>query len=128
MGKGGGATVAALALLFANQMLAGFPKRPISAGGTLVALFRAFSLDDSRRSKKAAAACRTGALALGALAGAVVLLPPPSLRCVDGRVVGYDFATYPNFWPPLVFSFFGSTSTVMVRRAHRHAPVLENYG
>ena len=49
-----------------------------------------------------------GALALGGLAGAVVLLPLQELAGVSDRAgaLDYEWATYTNFWPPMIFSFF----------------------
>jgi hypothetical protein len=113
-GEGGGRALllATLALLFANQMLAGFPQAAYICGLVYVsfALFRAFS---SRRFVAIGEwlpplAGIAGALALGAAAGAVVLLPLAELVAVSDRAgtLRYDFATYTNFWPPLVFSFF----------------------
>ena len=48
------------------------------------------------------------ALALGSAAGAVVLLPVSELASVSDRSgpLNYEWATYTNFWPPMVFSFF----------------------
>ena len=114
IGEGGGRALwlAALALLFANQMLAGFPQAAYICGLVYVsfALFRAFSTRRfvAIREWLPPLAGIAGALALGAAAGAVVLLPLAELVAVSDRAgtLRYDFATYTNFWPPLIFSFF----------------------
>jgi hypothetical protein len=105
--------LATLGLLFANQVLAGFPQAAYICGlvyGSF-ALFRAVS------ERRQLGPVRTwvpwlggiaGALILGAVAGAVVLLPLQELSSVSDRSgpLDYEWATYTNFWPPLVFSFF----------------------
>jgi hypothetical protein len=117
-------------------MLAGFPQAAYICGLVYVsfALFRAFS---TRRFSAIGEwlpplAGIAGALALGAAAGAVVLLPLAELASVSDRAgsLDYQWATYTNFWPPLIFSFFvpyvygdGSDLTFI-----GPPPFWENYG
>jgi len=111
--KGRSFLLATLGLLFANQVLAGFPQAAYNCGllyGSF-ALFRALS---GRRELGPVKTWMTslagiaGALALGGLAGAVVLLPLQELAGVSDRAgaLDYEWATYTNFWPPMIFSFF----------------------
>jgi hypothetical protein len=105
--------LATLGLLFANQVLAGFPQAAYNCGlvyGSF-ALFRAISQRRELGPVKAwmtSLAGIAGALALGGLAGAVVLLPLQELASVSDRAgaLDYEWATYTNFWPPMIFSFF----------------------
>ena len=105
--------LATLGLLYANQVLAGFPQAAYICGlvyGSF-ALFRALSQRRQLGSFRAWMPLLggiAGALALGGLAGAVVLLPLNELASVSDRAgpLDYEWATYTNFWPPMFFSFF----------------------
>jgi hypothetical protein len=106
-------TMAALGLVFANQVLAGFPQSAYICALVYVsfALFRA--LADRRRLGPIGAWLPllggiAGALALGAAAGAVVLLPLAELVHVSDvpAPLDYRWATYTSYWPPMFFSFF----------------------
>jgi hypothetical protein len=107
--------LASLGLVFANQVLAGFPQAVYICGLVYVAfaLFRTFSpwrqLGPIRQWLPPLAGV-AGALALGSAAGAVVLLPLSELASVSDRpgALDYEWATYTNFWPPMVFSFFAA--------------------
>jgi hypothetical protein len=112
---GGGRSflLATLGLLFANQVLAGFPQAAYICGlvyGSF-ALFRALS-DRERRGRirewLPSLGGIAGALVLGGVAGAVVLLPLAELTALSDRAgtLGYKWATLTNFWPPSIFSFF----------------------
>jgi hypothetical protein len=105
--------LATLGVLFANQVLAGFPQAAYISAlvyGSF-ALFRAWT----RRRQFGAPrvwlpwlAGVAAALMLGAVAGAVVLLPLAELASVSDRAqpLDYEWATYTNFWPPNVLTFF----------------------
>jgi hypothetical protein len=105
--------LATLGLLYANQLLAGFPQAAYICGlvyGSF-ALFRALS--DRRRHGPVSEWLPllggvAAALVLGAAAGAVVLLPLSELASVSDRAgpLDYQWATYTNFWPRNVFTFF----------------------
>jgi hypothetical protein len=104
--------LATLALLFANQMLAGFPQAAYICGllyGSF-ALFRAFSTRHFRAVREwlPPLAGIAVALALGGVAGAIVLLPLAELASVSDRsgALDYQWATYTNFWPPNLLTFF----------------------
>jgi hypothetical protein len=108
-----GLLLATLGLVYANQVLAGFPQAAHICGlvyGSF-ALFRALS-DPGRRIRVREwlplVGGVAGTLALGAAAGAVVLFPLAELTSLTDRAGGLDFkwATYTNFWPPNIFSFF----------------------
>lgn len=108
-----GVRLATLGLVYANQVLAGFPQAAYICGlvyGSF-AVFRALS-DRERRGRLRdwlpLVGGIAGALVLGAAAGAVVLLPLAELTSVSDRAGGLDFkwATLTNFWPPSIFSFF----------------------
>jgi hypothetical protein len=105
--------LATLGLLYANQVLAGFPQAAYICGlvyGSF-ALFRVLS--DRRRF---GAVSRwlpllgglAAAMVLGAAAGAVVLLPLAELAGVSDRAgaLNYEWATYTNFWPRNFLTFF----------------------
>jgi hypothetical protein len=106
-------SLALLGLLFANQALAGFPQSVYICGlvyGSF-ALFRAMS--ERRRLGPFKAwvpwlAGIAGALILGGAAGAVVLLPLQEVANLSEQAgsLDYEWATYTNFWPPSIFSFF----------------------
>jgi hypothetical protein len=107
-----GVLLATLGLLYANQLLAGFPQAAYICGlvyGSF-ALFR--GLSDRRlrpvRESLTLLAGIAGALVLGAAAGAVILLPLAELTGVSDRAgpLDYQWATYTNFWPWNVFTFF----------------------
>lgn len=104
--------VALLGLLYANQVLAGFPQAAYITGllyGSF-AVFRVFSGFPLRPIPAwlPLLATTAGALLLGAAAGAVVLLPLAEFTAVSDRVapLDYQWATYTNFWPRNVFTFF----------------------
>jgi hypothetical protein len=111
-GRGRALLLATLGLLYAHQGLAGFPQAVYICGLVYAAfaLFRVVS-DPRLRSIRASVpllAGIAGALAIGAAAGAVVLLPLFELAGVSDRSNALDFkwATYTNFWPPNVLTFF----------------------
>jgi hypothetical protein len=105
--------LATLGLLFANQVLAGFPQAAYICG-LVYGSFALFRVISERRQLGSIGtwmpwlAGIAGALVLGAFAGAVVLLPLQELASTSDRAgpLNYEWATYTNFWPPLVFSFF----------------------
>lgn len=98
-------------LLFANQVLAGFPQSVYicalvyAAFGLTLAVGRAKAggiADTTRRvATLALGAC------LGAAAGAMVLLPLAQLAEVSDRAIPHDFdwATIPFYWPPNLVTF-----------------------
>lgn len=103
---------ALLGLLYANQVLAGFPQAAYISGliyGAF-ALFRVLTGWPLRavRTWLPLLAASAAALVLGAAAGAVVLLPLAEFTAVSDRVAPLDYrwATYTNFWPRNVFTFF----------------------
>lgn len=107
-----GLLLATLGLLYANQLLAGFPQAPYICGlvyGSF-ALFRV--VVDRRlrplRESLALLAGIAGTLVLGAAAGAVILLPLSELTAVSDRAgpLDYQWATYTNFWPWNFITFF----------------------
>jgi hypothetical protein len=129
--------LATLGLLFANQVLAGFPQAAyISA---LVygcfALFRALTRRHELGMPKVWLPWLAGmvaALALGVAAGAVIMLPLAELAGVSDRAqpLDYEWATYTNFWPPNVLTFFlpyinGDSSDLSYIGP---TPFWENYG
>jgi hypothetical protein len=104
--------IAGLGIVYANQVLAGFPQSAYICGlayGSF-AVFR-IALDRRRLGNVRSCATLFGAivvtLALGAIAGAVVLLPLSELGSVSDRVssLGYTWATYISYWPPNVLTF-----------------------
>ena len=115
-GTGGGRRallLATLGILFANQVLAGFPQ----AAYISALLYGAFALFRALTRREQLGPPRVwlpwlggiaGALVLGAAAGAVVLLPLAELASVSDRAqpLDYQWATYTNFWPPNVLTFF----------------------
>jgi hypothetical protein len=107
-----GLLLATLGLLYANQLLAGFPQAAYICGlvyGSF-ALFR--TIVDRRlrpaRESLAVLAGIAGTLILGAAAGAVILLPLAELTGVSDRAgpLDYQWATYTNFWPWNFITFF----------------------
>ena len=136
-GRGRSLALALLGLLFANQVLAGFPQAVYISGlvyGSF-ALFRAVS-ERRRLGPLTTWVPWLGgiavALMLGAAAGAVVLLPLFELAGVSHQSgpLNYDFATETIFWPPGVLTFFapyiygdGADLTWIGTQ-----PFLENYG
>jgi len=93
-------------------VLAGFPQAAYICGLVYVS-FAIFRVLSQRRqvpikSWLPALGGMGAALALGSLAGAVVLLPLQELASVSDRAgaLDYEWATYTNFWPPNVFTFF----------------------
>jgi hypothetical protein len=104
---------AALGLVFAQQVLAGFPQSAYICALVYgaFALFRV--LEQRRRLGSIGARARllSGlaiAMLLGAAAGAIVLLPLADLTTVSDRVAPLDYrwATYTSYWPPNFFTFF----------------------
>jgi hypothetical protein len=105
--------LAGLGLLYANQVLAGFPQ----SAYICALVYGSFALFRVVQERERFAAVRewlplsTGfaaALALGAATGAIVLLPLAELTAYTDRVVPLDYrwATYTNFWPRNFFTFF----------------------
>ena len=127
----------ALGLVFAEQVLAGFPQSAYICALVYgaFALFRV--VEYRRRVGSIGVRLRLlGGLAiamlLGAGAGAIVLLPLADLTNVTDRVAPLDYrwATYTSYWPPNFFSFFvpyingdGSDGTYT-----GPSPFWENYG
>lgn len=113
LSKRRGVPLALLGLLYANQVLAGFPQSAYICGLVygVFAVFRALSTRETPGGLRAALAAVAGvaaALLLGAAAGAVVLLPLAELTRVSGYLASRDYrwATYTNFWPRNFFTFF----------------------
>jgi hypothetical protein len=107
-----GLLMATLGLMYANQVLAGFPQAAYISGlvyGSF-ALFRAVEgwQPGGLRAGVTVIGGIAAALVLGALAGAVVLLPLAELTSLSDRVAPLDYrwATYTNFWPRNFFTFF----------------------
>jgi membrane protein YfhO len=101
---------AAFGLVFAQQVLAGFPQSAYICALVYACfgLFRAFVA--SRRDGWRPATtglCAVGAAAvLGAAAGAVVLLPLAALTTVsDRQALGWQWISSLNYWPPNAISF-----------------------
>lgn len=104
--------IAGVGIVYANQVLAGFPQSAYICGlayGSF-AIFR-IALDRRRlggiRSSATVLGAMVLALALGAIAGAVVLLPLSELGNLSDRAgsLGYKWATYISYWPPNVLTF-----------------------
>lgn len=104
---------AVLGLVYANQVLAGFPQSAYICG----LLYGSFALVRVLADRRALGpigvplrllAGIAGALVLGAAAGAVVLLPLSELTGISDRIAPLDYrwATYTNFWPRNFFTFF----------------------
>lgn len=105
------ALMACFGLVFANQVLSGFPQSAYICALAYGA-FTAFRLVERWKAR-----CRVpspsviGGLAvatfLGAAAGAVVLLPLSALGNVSSRAepLGYEWATRIAYWPPNVLTF-----------------------
>lgn len=105
--------LALLGLLYANQVLAGFPQ----SAYICALVYGSFGLFRVLQHRERFGAVREwlplaagfcAALLLGAAAGAIVLLPLGELTAYTDRVVPLDYrwATYTNFWPRNVFTFF----------------------
>jgi hypothetical protein len=106
------AFAALLGLLYANQVLAGFPQAAYISGllyGAF-AVFRILGTWPLRplRGWLPLGAASAAALLLGAAAGAVVLLPLAGFTAVSDRVAPLDYrwATFTNFWPRNTLTFF----------------------
>jgi hypothetical protein len=129
--------LALLGLLYANQVLAGFPQSAYICA-LLYGTFMLFRLVQERRrfagarEPLALVAGFAAAFALGAAAGAVVLLPLAEFTTMTDRVapLNYLWATYTNFWPPNILTFFvpylngDSTNATYIG----DTPFWENYG
>lgn len=104
--------MAAFGLVFAQQVLSGFPQSAYICAlvyGSF-ALFRTLSDRAGGRALAARIARLAGigvAAVLGAAAGAVVLLPLSALGGVSDRAeaLGYDWSTRLAYWPPNVLTF-----------------------
>jgi hypothetical protein len=103
---------ALLGLLYANQVLSGFPQAAYISG-LVYGAFAVFRILSGWRLWPAkgwllAFAGFAGALVLGAAAGAIVLLPLADFTTVSDRVAPLDYrwATYTHFWPRNFFTFF----------------------
>jgi hypothetical protein len=112
-GKGGRALVmAAFGLVFAQQVLSGFPQSAYICAlvyGSF-ALFRTIGDRGGGGALTARIVRLAGigvATMLGAAAGAVVLLPLSALGAVSDRaeVLGYDWSTRLAYWPSNVLTF-----------------------
>src|SRR5262245_30425414 len=104
---------ATLGLLYANQVLAGFPQSAyISA--VMYGAFALFRAVERRywfagpREWLPLAGGLAAAIGLGAASGAIVLLPLSELTTWSDRVapLDYHWATFTNFWPPNFLTFF----------------------
>jgi hypothetical protein len=104
--------MAAFGLVFAEQVLAGFPQSAYICAlvyGTF-ALFRMICNRQCLGSLRSTVALLGGLLAaivLGAAAGAVVLLPLSALGGVSDRAeaLGWDWSTRLAYWPPNILTF-----------------------
>ena len=101
---------AVFALIFAQQVLAGFPQSAYICALVYGAftLFRAaerYRLFPQRGLMPLATLA--AAVTIGAAAGAVILLPLSQLAAVSGRAEMSDWtwATYPAYWPPALLQF-----------------------
>ena len=105
--------MAGLGLVYANQVLAGFPQSAYICG----LVYGSFTLFRALAGRREFGPARTwlpvaggiaGALLLGAAAGAVVLVPLAEFTALSDRVAPLDYrwATYTNFWPRNFFTFF----------------------
>lgn len=108
-----GLLMATLGILYANQVLAGFPQ----AAYICALVYGSFALFRGLTERRRFGAVRmwlplagglSGALVLGAAAGAIVLLPLSELAGVSDRAgpLDYHWATYTNFWPRNFWTFF----------------------
>jgi hypothetical protein len=108
-----GVLVGALGLVFANQVLSGFPQAAYICGLTY-ALFALFRIIAARRTFEnhatliALLASMSAAMVLGIAAGAIVLSPLSEIAGASDRAgaLDYRWATYTSYWPPDVFTFF----------------------
>jgi Bacterial membrane protein YfhO len=103
--------VAAFGLVFAEQVLSGFPQSAYIAALTygVFALYRAIAV----RAQSPGAAiyapmsALAGAIVLGAAAGAVVMMPLSALGGISDRAepLGYDWSTRLAYWMPNIQTF-----------------------
>jgi hypothetical protein len=112
-GEGGLAlTMALFGLVFAQQVLSGFPQ----SAYICALVYGAFALFRALQGRSDYASGRTwllrlgglgAAVALGAAAGAVVLLPMSALGSISDRAatLGYEWSTRLAYWPPNVMTF-----------------------
>jgi hypothetical protein len=107
-----GLLTVALGLVYANQVLAGFPQSAYISG-LLYGSFAVFRALGDRRRLGGIRGClpplagMATAMILGALSGAVVILPLMELTSLSDRVAPLDYrwATFTNFWPRNVLTF-----------------------
>lgn len=105
-----GLAIALFGLVFANQVLVGFPQSAYICALTY-GVFAAFRMGQQIRARSLRLGSWTallGAVTLGAAAGAVTLLPLSSLGAVSDRSqpLGYAWSTQIAYWPPNVLNFF----------------------
>lgn len=101
----------AFGLLFANQVLAGFPQSTyisalVYAAFALFRVVERWRVSGPRRSAITLSAL-AAATVLGAASGAVVLLPLNTLGSLSTRIeaLGYEWATQFSYWPPNLLNF-----------------------
>lgn len=104
--------IAAFGLVFAQQVLSGFPQSAYICALVYgaFALFRALQGRAGYESPRTWVALLGGlavAVALGAAAGAVVLLPMSALGSISDRAatLGYEWSTRLAYWPPNLLTF-----------------------
>ena len=109
--RGRAAAIAAFGLVFGEQVLCGFPQSAYISALTYgtFALFRALGVRVRHPSAGVAGplAALTGAIVLGAAAGAVVAMPLSALGATSDRAgtLGYEWSTRLAYWPPNIQTF-----------------------
>jgi hypothetical protein len=103
--------VAAFGLVFAEQVLSGFPQSAYIAGLTygVFALYRAIAVraQSPDAAIYAPMSALAGAIVLGAAAGAVVVMPLSALGGISDRAepLGYEWSTRLAYWLPNIQTF-----------------------
>lgn len=103
--------MAAFGLVFANQVLCGFPQSAYICGLVYAAFALYRALDGAHRLGRLRSAIGLTGVGLaavcGAAAGAVVLLPLSAMAAVSDRSqpMGYEWATRLAYWPSNILTF-----------------------